>query len=329
MYQLWQTIFINYIDIYQKNLLDGGDMGRIFVKPLGFAVGAEVTGIDLKNPIDDLTKHELLAAWHKHLVLVYPGQSLSHEELVRFSKNFGALDENDFQPNYRDPDNKEILVITNKITNGKLSETRNTGRNWHTDLSYTVHPAKGSLLLCKQKPIVGGDTMWANMYLAYETLSAGMRKFVDGLEAVHDASLIKGLSKRDPEKVATLKKLNPPVVHPVVKTHPETGKKALYLGQRVSGFIGFSEDESEPILKFLNEHATSPEFVYRHRWSVDDLVMWDNRCLVHVALPDFDQTQIRHMIRTSIKGEKTGYLFEEENQGLDKETLLQMIAAVS
>jgi taurine dioxygenase len=304
-------------------------MGRMVVKPLGFAVGAEVTGIDLKKPIDDLIKHELLAAWHKHLVLIYPGQNLSPQELVSFSKNFGALDENDFQPHYRDPEQKEILLVTNKISNGKLSETRNTGRNWHTDLSYTVHPAKASLLLCKQKPVVGGDTMWANMYLAYETLSSGMRKFVDGLEAIHDASLIKGLAKRDPEKVATLKKLNPPVVHPVVKTHPETGKKALYLGQRVRGFVGFSEEESEPILKFLNEHATSPEFVYRHRWSIDDLVMWDNRCLVHVALPDFDQTQIRHMIRTSVKGEKAGYLFEENVQELDKESLLQMIAAVS
>ena len=118
------------------------------------------------------------------------------------------------------------------------------------------------------------------------------------------------------------------VVHPVVRTHPETGKKALYLGQRIRGFVGFTEDESAPILKFLNQHATSSEFVYRHRWEVDDLVMWDNRCLLHVALPDFDQTKIRHMTRTSVLGELSGRVFEEEGDA-DRESFLQAIASVS
>ena len=303
-------------------------MPRITLKPLGFAVGAEITGLDLRQPLDDLARREVLDAWHKHLVLVFPGQDLDAAQQIAFSRNFGVLEQNDMQPHYRDPAHPEILLVTNRMTDGKPSETRNTGRNWHSDLTYTTRPAKASLLLCKEKPPVGGDTLWANMYLAYETLSKPMRAFVDTLEAIHDVSLVKGIEKRDPAKVADMKRLNPPVVHGVVKLHPETGRKALFLGQRIRGFAGFTEEESAPILKFLNEHATASEFVYRHRWSVNDLVMWDNRCLLHVALPDFDQTRVRHMTRTSILGEPSGRYFKEEGD-LGRETMLQAIASVS
>ena len=303
-------------------------MARITVNPLGFALGATITGLDLRQPLDDFARREILDAWHKHLVLVFPGQDLDAGQQITFSRNFGDLERNDFQPHYRDSEHPEILLVTNRMTDGKPSETRNTGRNWHSDLTYTTRPAKASLLLCKEKPPVGGDTMFANMYLAYETLSPAMRAFVETLEAVHDVSLVKGIEKRDPAKVADMKRLNPPVAHAVVKTHSETGKKALFLGQRIRGFVGFTEEESAPILKFLNEHATAPEFVYRHRWSVNDLVIWDNRCLLHVALPDFDQTRIRHMTRTSILGEPSGYYVKEECD-TGRETWLQAIASVS
>jgi taurine dioxygenase len=303
-------------------------MGQINVEQLGFAAGALVTGLDLRKPLNDFAKKEVLEAWHRYLVLIFPDQDLEAEQQIAFTRNFGELEQNEFQPHYRDPLHPEILLVTNKHLNGKPSETRNTGRNWHSDLTYTNRPAKASLLLCKEKPPVGGDTMWANMYLAFETLSKPMRAFVETLEAIHDVSLIKGLQKRDPEKVAELKRRNPPIAHPVVKTHPETGRKALFLGQRISGFVGFTEEESAPILAFLNEHATSPEFVYRHRWSPNDLVMWDNRCLLHVALPDFDQTKTRHMIRTSILGELSGHYVTDE-EDVEKESLMQAIASVS
>jgi taurine dioxygenase len=303
-------------------------MGQLTVQQLGFALGGEVTGIDLRKPLNDLARREILDAWHKYLVLVFPGQDLSAAEQIAFSRNFGELEDNESLPYYRDPGHKEILLVTNKPIGGKPSETRNTGRNWHADLTYTPRPAKGSLLLCKEKPAVGGDTMWANLYLAYETLSAPMREFLDKLEAIHDFSLVKGIEKRDPEKVAELRRLNPPVAHAVVKTHPDTGRKSLFLGQRIRGFVGMTEEESAPILGFLNQHATSPEFVYRHRWSVNDLVMWDNRCTLHVALPDFDQTRIRHMTRTSLVGEVTGRVLQE-GAAPEKEALLQVIASVS
>jgi taurine dioxygenase len=303
-------------------------MSQLRVRPLGFALGAEVTGVDLRKPLGELLRRQIMEAWHQHLVLVFPDQDLSAEEQIAFSRNFGELEANESQPYYRDPAHPEILLVTNRAIGGKPSETRNTGRNWHADLTYTVRPAKGSLLLCKEKPAVGGDTMWANLYLAYETLSAPLREFLDRLEAVHDVSLVKGIEKRDPAKVADLLQRNPPVAHQVVKTHPDTGRKSLFLGQRIRGFVGMTEEESAPILNFLNQHATSPELVYRHRWSVNDLVMWDNRCTLHVALADFDQTKTRHMTRTSLLGEVTGRVVQD-GAAPDKESLMQAIASVS
>ncbi len=299
------------------------------VEPLGYALGAAITGLDLSRDLDAADLAAVRAAWLKHLVLVFPGQNLTPEQHMRFSRNFGRLDQHASQPrNYLDPEHPELLMITNKPIAGKPSDTRNTGRNWHTDLTFTLRPAKGALLLCREKPPVGGDTMWANLYLAYETLSPRMRDFVEGLEAVHDASLIKNIEQRDPEKVAELKRLNPPVVHPVVRTHPETGRKSLLIGQRIRRFVGMSDEESDAILRFLNDHAMAPEFVYRHRWTVGDLVLWDNRCTQHIALPDFDQSQYRHMVRCSLEGEEVGRLYEVA-QNDNPDALARAVAAMA
>ncbi len=299
------------------------------VRPLGFALGAEVTGVDLRSALSPRDREAIHRAWLEHLVLVFPGQDLEPEELIAFSRQFGELDRHDSTPHYRDPAHPEILLVTNRPRDGKPSETRNTGRNWHSDLTYTNRPAKGALLLCKEKPPVGGDTMFSNLYLAYETLSPKYRAFLEQLEAIHDVTLVKGIEKRDPAKVADMKRLNPPIAHPLVRVHPETGRKVLFAGQRVRGFVGMTEDESAPILAFLNQHAASYEFTYRHRWTVGDIVMWDNRCTQHVALPDFDQTKTRHMIRCSLLGDLSGRVLQEEAAAPDKESLLQALAAVS
>ena len=175
-----------------------------------------------------------------------------------------------------------------------------------------MRPAKGTSVYCIEKPSVGGDTMFANMYLAYERLSPKMREFLDGLEAVHDASLIEGLDKRGPEVANEFRRLNPPVVHPAVRLHAESGRKALYVNERVRNFLGLSEAESKPIVKFLCEHSVQPRLTYRHYWSVGDLVMWDNRCLVHLAVGDYDPAEIRHMIRTSGMGDYYGRFLDPE-----------------
>lgn len=288
-------------------------MSAIAVQPVGFACGARITGADLSKPLSGADVSAIRAAWLKHLVLVFPDQRIDPVQLVAFSRNFGELEDYESQPFNRHPDINEVMVLTNKKANGKTSPTYNAGQNWHTDLSYTIRPAKATTLYCIEKPSVGGDTMFANMYLAYETLSPKMQAFLDGLEGIHDASLIQGLEKRGPEIVAEYKRLNPPVIHPAVRVHPDTGRKALYVNERVRQFVGLSEAESKPLIRFLCDHSVASRFVYRHYWSVRDVVMWDNRCLTHLAVGDYDPNESRYMIRTSGKGDYVGRLVSAES----------------
>ena len=287
-------------------------MSNLTIQRVGYACGARVTGPDLSKPLPAADLEAIHRAWLEHQVLVFPGQKLDPHSLVAFTRHFGELDDYSSQPFNRHPDIKEVFVLTNKWSDGKPSKTYNAGQNWHTDLSYTVRPAKGTSVYCIEKPSVGGDTMFASMYLAYEALSPKMREFLDGLECVHDVSLVEGLDKRGPEVANEFRRLNPPVVHPAVRLHPESGRKALYVNERVRNFLGLSEAESKPILKFLCEHSVQPRFTYRHYWSVGDLVMWDNRCMVHLAVGDYDPSEIRHMIRTSGMGDYYGRYLDPE-----------------
>jgi taurine dioxygenase len=279
-------------------------MSNIEVQPVGYALGAKVTGVDLSKPLNQDTVAQITAAWTKHLVLVFPDQNLDPESLIGFTRNFGELDNYESQPFNRHPEYDEIMLLSNKPVSGKLPAGAYNGQNWHTDLSYTVRPAKATMVYCIQKPSVGGDTMFANMYAAYESLSPKMRAFLDDLEGVNDVSLIS--ARRDPAILEAFKRLNPPVVHPAVRVHPESGRRALYVNDRVRTFMGMSDAESKPIIKFLCEHSQQPRFVYRHRWEVRDLVLWDNRCLTHLAVGDYDPSEIRHMIRTSTMGDYYG-----------------------
>jgi taurine dioxygenase len=301
------------------------------VEQLGYALGAAVKNIDLREPLSDAEMAELYGLWLKHMVLVFPGQTrLTAKQHMEFASRWGTLDKHESQPrNYLDPEHPELLMITNRAIGGKVSDTRNTGRNWHTDLTFTQRPAKGALLLCREKPPVGGDTMFANLCMGYDTLSAPMQAFLAPLEAVHDASLIKDIDQRDPAKVAELKRLNPPVIHPVVRTHPETGRKSLLIGQRIRRFVGLADDESAAILNYLNQHATTPEFTYRHRWTVGDLLIWDNRSTQHIALADFDQTQPRHMVRCSLQGDTLGRFVNVPKADNDPESLAKALAAMA
>lgn len=278
----------------------------IQVQPVGYALGAKITGVDLSRPLADDEVRQIQAAWTKHLVLVFPGQQLDPDTLIAFTRHFGELDNYDSQPFNRHPGYDQVMLLSNKPVNGKLPPGAYNGQNWHTDLSYTTRPAKATLVYCIEKPSVGGDTMFANMYAAYEALSPKMRAFLDDLEGVNDVSLIS--ARRDPAIMEAFKRLNPPVVHPAVRIHPESGKPALYVNDRVRTFVGMSDAESKPIIKFLCEHSVQPRFVYRHRWEVRDLVLWDNRCLTHLAVGDYAPNEIRHMIRTSTMGDHYGRL---------------------
>jgi taurine dioxygenase len=282
------------------------------VRPLGYALGAEVTGVDLKQPLDDRALQEIRTAWFAHIVLCFPGQDLEPEELSAFAGRLGELDDNRATPHLRHPEHPEIYVMVNKpIVVNERSYAGGIADSWHTDNSYTVRAASGTFLNAKELPAVGGDTMFANMYVGYETLSPAFQRTIDPLEAIHDVSLSSMFKDYDPELQAERMRLNPPVVHPVVRAHPETGRKALYVGHRVRRFVGMTEEESAPIRDFLTAHSTRYEFTYRHRWTVNDLLLWDNRCAMHRAVADYDRRELRRMIRCNLLPPKSGYVYSE------------------
>jgi taurine dioxygenase len=178
-------------------------------------------------------------------------------------------------------------------------------------MSFSVRPASASWLHTKVLPPIGGDTMFANMYRAYDALSPSMKGMVEGLEGVHDVSLAPDFHRYTPEIQAERRRNHPPVVHPVIRTHPESGRKGIFAGGFLRHFVGFSEAESRPLIDFLNGHATAPEFVYRHRWSMGDVLMWDNRCTQHFAVQDYDRTHLRQLQRCTLFAPKTGRFLHE------------------
>ena len=282
----------------------------IQTRRLSAGLGAEVSGVDLTKPIDDATFREIEQAWRDHLILLFRGQPLSHEQHIGFSGRFGALDDHAAIPKFRDPQHHQILPVTNQEISGRRQPV---GRQWHSDLSTTLRPARGSLLRCEVMPSVGGDTMFTNMYLAYDTLSDTMKRIIDPLEAVHDMTVAKHSRGRDPADLAEVRRRNPPVAHPMVRVHPETRRKALYVSEMTTtGIVGLTDEEAQPLLEFLYAHAVQPEFTYRHKWCVGDLLAWDNRCTMHLALSDYDIDTPRRLYRTTLLGEPSGYIVEAE-----------------
>jgi taurine dioxygenase len=279
------------------------------IRRLAAGLGAEVLGVDLASEIDGDTFAAIEQAWRAHVVLLFRGQRLDHASHIAFSRRFGPLDDHAAIPRYRDPQHPEILLVINQEINGRPQPV---GRQWHSDLSTTLQPARGSLLRAGVIPPVGGDTMFANMYLAFETLSPTLQALIEPLHAIHDMTAARQLRGRDPADLAEVRRRNPPVVHPMVLVHPETGRKALYVSEMTTiGIAGMTEDESRPLLDYLYRHSVRPEFTCRHRWRNGDLVAWDNRCAMHLALDDYDLRVPRHMYRTTLLGERRGQLASE------------------
>jgi taurine dioxygenase len=278
----------------------------ITIRRLSASLGAEISGVDLSRDVPETDFRAIEQAWRDHLIVLFRGQTLTHEQHIAFSARFGALDDHAAIPKFRDPQHHNILPVTNQEIAGRKQPV---GRQWHSDLSTTTRPARGSLLRCEVLPPVGGDTMFTNMYLAYDTLSDRMKAIVDGLDAIHDMTVAKHSRGRDPADLAEARRRNPPVAHPMVRVHPETGKKALYVSEMTTtGIVGLMDEEAQPILEFLYRHCVQPEFTYRHRWHVGDLLAWDNRCTMHLALSDYDINVPRKLYRTTLLGEPSGYL---------------------
>jgi taurine dioxygenase len=282
------------------------------LRRLSNALGAEVCGVDVSRPMSETEFGEIYQAFLNYGILLLRNQNITREQHIDFSRRFGELDKHDALPRDRHPQHPELLLVTNEPNpDGTPSESRYTGRQWHSDMSFTTVPSLGSLLRCYKLPEVGGDTLFASMTLAYDTLSDGMKRLIADLHGIQMSGTRKVANEATgAERTAEQKRINPPVAQPVVRVHPETGRKALYLGEKVKRFDGMTEEESRPLIDYLNRHATRPEFVYRHQWRENDIVIWDNRCTMHQALGDFDETQRRHLERTTVLGTPSGYIVE-------------------
>ncbi len=272
------------------------------------ALGATVGGVDLSRDFSDAEIATLRDAFNAHGLLLFRGQDISPEAHVAFSRRFGDLEHHVLNDALLDG-LPEIYILSNLKKNGKRVGRAGAGHYWHSDLSYMAEPSLGSLLRAIEVPEVGGDTMFANLALAYDALSAPMKSFLEGLEAEHHFAKVQSLVTNlglnrpiTPEQLAR----TPPVVHPLVRAHPETGRRSLFLSPGfTTGIVGMTKEESDAVLDFLADHATQPRFVYRHVWKPNDVVFWDNRTLMHYAIGDYDyEEDRRHMHRTTIRGEK-------------------------
>jgi len=277
------------------------------IRPLSAACGAEVAGVDLTRPLPADQVEELHRALGTYGILLFRGADITPDSHIAFSRQFGRL-ETHVVGEFNLPGKPEIFIVSNVREEGRLKGAVYAGQYWHSDLSYMEKPSLGSLLLCHEMPEIGGDTMWANMVQAYDTLSDVMKGFLSGLKAVHDYShaydtYFAHLKERPPLTPEQRAK-TPPVERPMVRTHPVTGRKALYVNPGfTTGIAGMPREESQPILDFLFRHATRPEFIYRHKWRVHDMIFWDNRCTMHYALSDYDFSVRRHMHRTTVAGD--------------------------
>ncbi|MDO9707966.1 TauD/TfdA dioxygenase family protein [Paracraurococcus lichenis] len=278
----------------------------IEVVPTGAALGAEVRGVDLRT-VDAAEFDRILAAWHEHSVLLFRGQGLSPDDLIAFSRRFGELDHAPIQENGRRfvEGRPELYVVSNVLgADGQpIGSLGNGEAVWHTDMSYLPRPPKASMLYALEIPPAGGDTHFASMHAAYETLPSALKARARGLMVKHDGTYNSGGFVRAGVTPTDDPRQAPGHLHPLVCTHPDTGRSMLYLGRRRMAYIdGLDLAESEALLDELWSYATRPEICWKNQWRVGDLVLWDNRCTMHRRDP-FDAAARRVMHRTQVKGE--------------------------
>jgi alpha-ketoglutarate-dependent taurine dioxygenase len=276
----------------------------ISVNKISGALGAEISGVDLSQKLDDGVIGELRRALVENCVIFFRDQNITPDQHLAFGRRFGELQIHDFVEGMED--NQEILEVRKEA-----DELRNFGGGWHSDVSYLEKPALGSVLYAHEVPAFGGDTMFANQYLAYETLSDGLKETLGQMRAMHSARKSYGLyATRAVEKAKTsmgirfTEEAHTEVDHPVVRTHIESGRKCLYVhGGFTTRFQDMTEEESAPLLDYLYRHAVRPEFTCRFRWERGSIAFWDNRCVQHNAINDYNG-QRRVMHRVTVEGER-------------------------
>lgn len=270
----------------------------------GADFGAEILGADLSGPLDDGFRAAALDALHRHKVLVFRNQDLSEDAYRDFALGFGPL-----EPRIARYDRGEVHQDLHRMTNVAPDGTLTAGhqdeanRYWHTDKAYKPRPSLATILYAIDVPEVGGETEFCNLTAAYRDLPAATRERIAGLRTRHHWSHAydgkPGFRKATPDEEA----LNPPVIHPLVRTHPATGEPALYLGYFAAGIVDMSAPEGRALLDELTEHATQRRYILSHCWRKGDVVMWDNRCLLHRGRPYDHTTQARTLIRAVVQGD--------------------------
>lgn len=282
------------------------DKEKVQVRPSGAALAADIAGVDLAGPLAPETVAAIKRAWADHLVLRFRGQNLSDDDLMRFSRHFGELDWAPVAATNDAPEGREyIMVVSNVVENGQpIGQLGAYEAIWHTDMSYVDEPPMASALYSLEAPPSGGDTGFCNMYLALETLPVALRRAIEGRTCIHDASRNAAGELRRGFVDAADASRTVGAAHPIVRTHPITGRQALFLGRRRNAYIrGLPLADSEALLDALWEHVTRREFAWYQQWRAGDLILWDNRCVMH-RRDAFDPATRRVMHRTQIKGDR-------------------------
>jgi taurine dioxygenase len=264
------------------------------------ALGAEVSGVDLSQELDAASAEAVRGAFHEHIVLVFRHQSVAPAVQVAFTELFGPAVPHPLKSRPGLAEFPQVMVLENR-------PGRPGARNdfWHSDISHEERPPAASILHALEIPVGRGDTQFCNMYAAYESLSPGMRRLLEGLRALHSGEATARRNREADTDALPIDSVPPPVSHPVVRTHPETGRKALFVNPFFTlRFDGMSDAESAPLLAYLYDHATRPENIYRHRWAPGDVLMWDNRCAMHYAVKDYDEHSPRYLHRTIAAGDR-------------------------
>jgi taurine dioxygenase len=269
------------------------------IQPVTAEIGAEVHGIDLREPLDGATVRALRDALQRHLVLFFREQHITPAQHLAFAQHFGPISVAPFGPKH--PDHPEITVLDQQTPKGEGADS------WHADNTFMPEPPMGSILRAVLLPEVGGDTCFASGYAAYEALSPAMQQFLDGMHAVHDISrmLRKAIANgQATEPFEQMQKLWPPFSHPVVRTNPDTGRKCLFVnGNWTARIEGLTERENDALLPMLIDHIRSPEFQCRFRWREGSIAFWDNRWVQHYGVADYGGHR-RVMQRVTIEGER-------------------------
>lgn len=267
------------------------------ITPLQPSLGAEIKGIDLRRPLDGATRAALTAALLRYRVLFFRDQDLTREQHIAFGAAFGELE---VHPVFSHPDYPQILPLISEAFRGKYRQS--TDSNWHADTTFRETPSAASILRAHVSPPLGGDTVFANAVAAYETLPDEVKARIDGLSAIHDPSIFLQFLDSE-EKRQAIRDQYPEVEHPVVRLHPETGEKVLYVNSVFTRrIVGLAPEESKALLTLLFDQVKRPEFQVRWSWRPNSIAFWDNRATQHYAVPDYAEP--RHMERVTIAGDR-------------------------